>query len=433
MPKKTWIFVLLCGLLSVSFGATDAEYLNALKDVRDVCNGTKTAMDMKNFGFAVKDLYYQIGSIGGSSDLLKMRQAMNAADKMLYNAKLGSGLMKTAQKDNTLEELVNKWIDPLKKTRAWGIASTGVSIYMKVRTTVRYAYEEIQLWKGIYEDYKSVKSFFDEFGKAAQKFGDDFEGLFLRGEGHGFVEKLKKFVDIYDQGAALQKMPETLNQRLLRLENDWDRFAADTFSYTFGPWTTTLGITPGVVIPNSERIFTELSKKTWDNKYVDYVADRTNPGWREEERKATPIGQKTYPLTIDSLGRQYDTKTIDTLMPNDPFRYYTLPIISNEILLASAIALSNGYMVWSQRTMGNMRDLDKKLDDIVRSDTTAGGVNGLEFAATWYAIETVNAKNKLLRHSVEETKILTALVGTDLHLRSTKREAELRNSINFGR
>jgi len=427
MVRNIGLLVLACGLL---FNAK-SDYLNPIEDIHAIESGAKTINSVKEFGFVVKDLWYSGSQFFNYSQLTEMRRAMNAADEMFYNSKVASGLMKSSQKDGAFGTVVNGLIDDTKSSRAWGIASAGVAKYMKVRTAVRYAYEEIQLWKGVIEEYNNVKKFFKEFAGKVDSLGDNAHALFMRGEGRGFVKKLEMFVGLYDQVDDLKNMPKTLNARLMGLENKWDTFASDTFSYSFGPWTTKLNVTPGVIIPNSATIFDTLLTGTIDNKYVDWLADQTNPNWRAQQARETPIGQRTLNLEIDSLGRQYDTRAVDTLSPGDPFRYYTLPIMSNEVLLASALARSNSYLAWAQRSMSKMNDLDEKLNRVVASDTSAGGVNGMEFAATWYMIETVNAKNKLLRHSVEETKLLTALVGTDLHLRSTFREAELSQAVDF--
>jgi len=415
------VLVMFCGFGAISYAFGDKGYLNPIQDIKS----------MEKLGSEIYKYYNTLGD----GDLATMRKAAGIADKMIYDSKVSTGLIKSAAKDDAITKTVNYLVDGAKSTRAWGIASAVVAKYMKVRTIVRYAYEEIQLWKGVIDKYNAVKALFKQFKERVKTFGNSFEDLFIKGKGHGFVEKLEKFVDLYDQADNLKQMPKTLNQRLVELEDSWDALSADEFTYNIGPWVTTTKFTPGMIIPKSKATFDVLTKVTLNNKYTDAVADWTNPKWREEEKKQTPVGQRTIELNIDSLGREYDTKSVDTLLPGvtDPFRYYTLPIISNEILLASALSLSNGYLQWSQRAMVGMGELDKKIQKIAESDSTGGGVNGYEFAAAWYAIENVNAKNKLLRHSVEETKILTALVGTDLHLRSTKREWALRQDLDFVR
>jgi hypothetical protein len=369
-----------------------------------------------------------------------MRKVMVMGDEFLANAKYSSGLLKNAPKDGggVAGEAASNLINSAKGTRAWGIASAGVAKYMKVRTTVRYAYEEIQLWKGVIQEYKNLKRFFKEFGRSVADVGKDSFGLFVKGEGRGIEEKLRRVVDITDNLQDLKNMPKTLNARLMAVENAWDDFAQEEFTYSIGLWSATIHTTPGVLIPKTGAVFDTIGGlAAFDNKYMDWVADRTNPGWREksgslsddQQTGSGTDGKKGF--VIGDLNKsKLEIGRGQEIVGDDPLRVYTSPIISNEIVMANAVARSNVYLMWAQRGMMKMDELDSKLSKVVKEDSSQGGVNGLEFAATWYAIETVNAKNKLLRHAIEESKLLTAAVGTDLHEKVATRHQQLDHAID---
>ena len=375
---------------------------------------------------------------------VEQRIALNTAKKADDPAQFFLMLQQKSYLNAAVKEK-NSWINKAANTlrnndktkRAWGIASSAVEMGFKIRSSVRYCYDEVKFWYGLVEDYKMLKRYMNNVGGFIEGFGKDVGNLFTE---HGnFVSKLENIVSIYDKADVIIDVPNRLDQRFLEIESDWDKFVGhETYTFTLGPWQCNLEWTPGFLVPDSKEFFEEYANEIWNieflenferfnNKLINYA---NGNGW--VYGPTTLPGSPTLPDADGFDAEGNVLYQLDDIAYTDLLSYYRLPIMSSFLVGANAQAISFEYNKWWQKAyeaeQKNMEALFKVLgidtSKSVPKDTA--GINAMAFAALWYTVVTVNSNNKLLRHQIEESKILQAIVGTDLHVRSDVRADELR-------
>ena len=308
-------------------------------------------------------------------------------------------IMKMPQEnDGAFEDLVSGLADPDKrnsKNRAWKIASATVGYAFKIRTAVRWAYEEVKLWTGIGESFVSMYNWFKNMPDTFRAYKDSVHSFFTtRGN---FVSKLEHLVDLYDDfDRDIASIPNRLDYRLLSIEHRIDRAVADTFTYHIGPFSHTLTKTPGVFFPNTAEMFEALDNMIVTGLSMPVINPPSEISFTESQPKEV-----------------------------NP---YEGVIIANQLIAAHAMSMSMEYRKWGQVAANNLEALDQKFESAFEQNA---GVNRKEMAAAWYAIENANANNKRLRHSLEEAKLHQALIGTDLHIRTNQIAQRKQQALQF--
>jgi hypothetical protein len=288
-------------------------------------------------------------------------------------------------------------LDPVKETRAWGIASACVGTYMKTRTYVRLVYDEMKFWGSLVQQYDDVKTFVDNMGNA---FKDVYYSAKNLGKGgHGLLYTLDQIVDLNDDINSVKRMPKTLDYKIATMERTYDTGVTlhkkFTYSIGGGMLSATVSVPDGGIDLSSKHVM----------EYID---------------NAIHNDHKELYITVENKG---DITTAN-LNPNknDVFRRFTAPVESNKIAISDAMAASMAYRQWGQAALERMGDVDQKTELIAKT----GGINGVEFAAVWYALENVNAMNKKISHSLWEAQVLVAMLSTEVHKTSTAREEQFR-------
>jgi hypothetical protein len=77
----------------------------------------------------------------------------------------------------------------------------------------------------------------------------------------------------------------------------------------------------------------------------------------------------------------------------------------------------------------NLLKTNDNITEIVGDTIAKGGITGTDLGAAWYAIMLINANNKYILHSLEEAKLQQALLGTELHIKSSNKIDELNSFI----
>jgi len=320
---------------------------------------------------------------------------------------------------------MSKLTDPMKETRAWGIASGIVADYFKVRTYVRLVYEEVKLWNSVVKKFKDIRDYIKEMGYAFDNLYQNFSSLFTTWD--GLLPKLESIIGVNDQITALKLMPKTLDHKIADLEKTWDTMTTVNKKFTYsiggGMLKHTTNVPDGGINISTESVLKFVDKQITDStgrlawSLRDYVDVRDGKFVRVNSDKGNKKMEISSNVDIKTVA-----DTMDPQLVKDPFRHYTLPIESNRIVASQALASSIAYRKWAQMELINLAAVDDAIEDIAKE----GGINGVEFAAAWYSIMNINANNKKLLHSVQEAKLLSAILGTELHNYTNRRADQLR-------
>jgi len=324
-----------------------------------------------------------------AQDLQTMVQSMSIEDIM----------RPSKESDADFEDLVARIADtdkPKSKSRAWKIAGATVAYAFKIRTSVRWAYEEVKLWTGIGNSFISLYDWFKNMPNTFRTYGNSVHSFFTTsGSALSKLEELVGLYDAYDRDIAT--IPHSLDRRLLHIERQYDLAVADTFTYCIGPFCNTLSKTPGALFPNTAGLYDALE---------DFVHNGLMPMTHFNPSSKEVNLVEDEPRELDS---------------------YEAIIRANQLIAAHALATSSEYRKWAQVAARNLDDLDKAFE----SAFGEASVNRKEMAAAWYAIENANANNKRIRHSLEEAKVQQALIGTDLYSRTTINALRKQQALQF--
>lgn len=287
----------------------------------------------------------------------------------------------------------------------WGIIGSLTSWYYKVRTCVRYAYDEIKYWEGVVDTYKQIHTFFNDNGNLVKALQDTTTKIFENPK-DVFVnlERLETIFNGIDRIAYEE--PRRFDEILYAGEKNWDKFSVDTVLYSIqlvrGD-TNTLTHTPGILIPNTAQILGFIDRKMF--------GDSSN------------VDTSTSSNSIDSVDlafKDFDNSQRDTSHQDWP---ETRLRTANELVAAYAMANSAQYRMWSQRSMQKVNSSDRHFAD------NAKNVNEKELAASWYGLENINANNKRIHHSALEAKVLQSMLGTEIFYKSSQRQSQMSQSI----
>lgn len=245
-----------------------------------------------------------------------------------------------------------------------GIMSTLVNIYQKCRTSVQYAYDEIQYWKGVKNSYENLKKWFvatQEVAQHAKSVGND-----LLHKDASAIEKLRMAEALYDDCEYIRTAQMMrLSMNLEDLEKSWDKFASPT------------------IIPNTNEACNYTSQFFYDKSY----SDLTKPGASE---KAAYLAE---------------LKAREVLMAEtDPRKRVVL--LSREIV-TRALANSVALYGWSQTAAEQYQKIDVLYEG-------AQSIPQLELVSTWYMIEQANANNKRIEHELLALKVYNAMLGVGI-------------------
>ena len=287
----------------------------------------------------------------------------------------------------------------------WGIIASCTAWYMKIRTCVRYTYDEIKYWEGTSQSYKQINKWFKSNRKFIKTLSDSTAKIFTNPK-DVFVT-LQRLENTFN-GIDHLTLDETreFDAIMYSMESNWDKFASDTFVYTIGlakSASCTLSHTPGILIPNTAQILGYVDKKMFGDSSGIIIDSSAN----SNSDNPSDISQ------YKTIGNTHD-------WPESRLK------TANELIAAHALAYSSQYRLWSHRAMSRMAQTDSMLSLVSQ------GANGKEMAATWYALENVNSNSKRLRHSIEEAKLLEATLGTELYYKTLHRSQAMKQSLWAG-
>jgi hypothetical protein len=343
----------------------------------------------------------------GGTDVLSNSPDFEVVDKVIranYERAIGSAT-----------EIVQDATQADRETRGWKIASGFVSWYSKVRTVVRYTYEEIKYWQALEYKFKRVIGFFDDLNDQYVKFKKEVKSFIHNDESLTIYDRAKKYLELVDGLENLANAPKTFDRRIAELEVAWDNMVRDEFSYSVeGLYTQSMRWTPGQLVPNTKEILDYVDKSVFYGR-SSLLQLEAGAEW------FSSINNKKDLAFLDTAHGDMSEEIVGT----DPYRYYSLPIVSNQLVATSAVANSLEYRKWAMVAMEDLYKTEKELTVILGETVNKGGITGADVGSAWYSILMVNANNKYILHSLEEARLQQALIGTELHIKSSARHNEL--------
>lgn len=279
------------------------------------------------------------------------------------------------------EELINppaKSAEETSNKEEKGILATLILTYAKCRDNVKYAYDEIQYWKNMVKSYNQMEAWFKRNREKLENIkSKSREIITSKGDIFNKLERTEKLCDNIEDIAFNET--RNFDHSLATFEKNYDSLASH------------------------ERIRGRMVPQTND------VLNKINSFF--------PSQNSEYSV---------DPKTMESF--NDTMKEALFPEASianvSKLVAASTISKSEVYYGWSMGAISNIDSIDKKYKNIK-------GINQKEFQAAWYCIEQTNANNFRIRHSIEEFKIYTALLGFDLWEQSYQRGNEINNAMVF--
>lgn len=290
----------------------------------------------------------------------------------------------------------------------WGVISSLTSWYMKIRTCVRYAYDEIKYWEGVVDTYKEIHAFFDDNSDLVKSLSDSTVKVFTHPQ-DVFVN-LERLETVFDGVDKLRYVePGRFDEIMYKGEKNWDKLAADTVRYSVqyvrGD-TCTLTKVPGLLIPNTSQVLGFLDKQMFGDSSKYNSNDSLNTSSNSD--------------TVDFTFKDFDASQMDTSHQDWP---ETRIRTANELVAAYAMSNSAQYRMWASRAMTRVDETDDHFTKNARN------VNEKELAAAWFSLENVNANNKRIRHSALEAKVLQAMLGTEIYYKTQLRKTQMSQVI----
>lgn len=257
-----------------------------------------------------------------------------------------------------------------------------VAGYSRIRTIVRYVYDEVIYFRELVTQAKRVKEWWENSKEIVGNIKD--EGVRLKDADVPWYEKVLSLRDIFDNIDELTIGQAYEFDRIVSIcENSFDKLVSDTFSFR----GQTFNWTPGTLVPNTSDIVQFFELKILND------SSSLNGSMRLPPRSD---------VTYADVNASIDTSFLDTKV-RDALKY----------IAASAMARSNMYSTWEARTSKNKEQLDEQLEKF-------SGVNKTEMVSSWYSLERVNGLGKLVDHSAQELKALQGLLGYEMYQASIK-------------
>ncbi len=270
-----------------------------------------------------------------------------------------------------------------------GILTTLVSSYMAVRNSVKFAYDEIMYFEHMYDTYERIHDWFDRNKNKVENTWDASTRIVT--DPKDVFTTLRRMETIFDAVDDIT-LNETKKFDLLLAggENLWDVATARNNQYT------------GFIIPNTEQ--------TLD--YVEGLFTGKAGMSLSEQQKAQMTADE-----VDSWTKYYEQRKSLENIPKENWPEERVRLAAT-LIASSAMANSGALNKWSLKANLDAQGLEKSLNGVE-------GVNQNGVAGALYALETSNANNKRLRHSIEELKALQGLLGMDMWVFAQNRSKEL--------
>lgn len=252
-----------------------------------------------------------------------------------------------------------------------------VAGYSRIRTIVRYAYDEVIYFRELVNQAKRVKQWWENSKQIVGNIKD--EGVRLKDGDVPWYEKvlsLRNIVDNIDDLTIGQAYE--FDRIAASCENSFNRMVQDTFSFR----GQTFNWTPGALVPNTDAIVNYFELKVLNDSSS-----------ANGSMKLPPRSDVTYTDEKASIDSSFlETKVRDAL----------------KYIAASAMARSNMYSTWEAKASQHKEGLDEQLEQF-------SGSNKTEMVSSWYSLERINALGKLVDHSAQELKALQGLLGYEMY------------------
>lgn len=284
--------------------------------------------------------------------------------------------------------------DPPEKEEG-GILTTLVSTYSSAREAVKYVYDEIIYFEHMYTTYEKLNRWFEtnkvnvaDAWDASTRLATDPQDIFTT------LQRMEKVFDKIDN--LVLNEPRRLDYILAGGEYWWDAAATRNNEYT------------GMIAPRTNEVL----------EYIEafFLSNAGKPLTADQASRMTSKQIEAYARAMEARARLAGIKKEE--WPEERLR------AASVLIASSALAQSGAYRKWAITANHHVQDLDGKLQNLK-------GVNAKEMAAAWMGLENVNASNKALRHSLEELKVMSALLGYDNYDLSKRRAdgIQLRNQM----
>ena len=270
-----------------------------------------------------------------------------------------------------------------------GILTTLVSSYMAVRNSVKFAYDEIMYFENMYDTYERIHGWFDRNKTKVEDTWDASTRLVT--DPKDVFTTLRRMETIFDAVDDITLNETKKFDRLLAGgENLWDVATTRNNQYT------------GFIIPNTAQT-------------LDYVeglfTGKAGMNLSEQQKAAMTADE------VEAWTEYYEQRKSIDHIPKENWPEERVRIAAS-LISSSAMANSAALNKWSLKANLDAQGLEKTLAPVE-------GVNQNGVAAALYALETSNANNKRLRHSIEELKALQGLLGMDMWVYAQNRSREL--------
>lgn len=254
-----------------------------------------------------------------------------------------------------------------------GAIAIMVKVYTATRTTVRYMYEEILYWEGLYDTYNNMKGWWEHNKETVQDLGEKVVALSQNAEiSMDCLRDLNQVFNTVDH--LVIDETENFDNLMSSAEYYLDGITRRDFTYVnrYGVTTGTIQGLPTGLIPNSDKI-------------ADWIL-----GFQR-----TP---STKAAVVQRLGNGATEEDIPTF-EEDKMR------AASTVIAASSMAKGRMYRNWATAANASLPDREREIK------AAAKNVNEKQMAAAWYNLETYNAQEKALRSEMEEVKVLTQILG----------------------
>ncbi len=168
--------------------------------------------------------------------------------------------------------------EPKTSKNQWGIIGTLTDVYFKVRTCVKYTYDEIKYCESVKRSFVQMNQFFNDNKNFIKSLSDSTQKVFTDPQ-NVFVtfDRLNNILDGIDKVRYTEA--RKFDEMLYGIENTYDKFAADTFIYNVAFVKSAhvkLKHTPGLLIPNTAQILGYIDRKIFGDSSELNVEDSKN-------------------------------------------------------------------------------------------------------------------------------------------------------------
>jgi hypothetical protein len=289
-----------------------------------------------------------------------------------------------------------------------GILSSMISWYSQVRNAVKFAYDEVQYFKGVRNTWIDMQNWWKD-SKARVQYLKKSVVEFPLDEGSIFM-KLEKTEEIFDQVDDLAfRKTAVFDSIASTLE-----FYVDTLIEN--PYIDAKGRAHRVLFaPTTDKIAAKLTQ--WSEKVPWQSVGKTEAYQRKKElADYSPNPDKAYEIEIEKENvynkithQAQDEQIIE---------------ISKEVA-AHVLSNSKMYEQWAVQASRNAAGLEEKF-----KNADVKGLNATELQTAWWMLEQMNSTNKQIAHSEMELKAYVAALGIDIYETTEKRSAQIIQNVS---